>query len=134
MRQWGRRWRWAHPSAIRRCRTNFLRSTASPCDNNGRNNDYEQQSDQQEHYDNRADNPPGKTRFLFAFGLCLLTALNQPVNFGMLWEHSLDFFKLGNRRGVVLIPVIAQTFTIQRVRWAFNVGSARTLHVLHHRV
>src|SRR5689334_11689882 len=85
-----------------------------------RNHDSGDDDDQQESeyhhngYDDH-DNPHREAGFFLSFSLRLLAALNQPIHFGMLREKSLYFFKLRNRRGVILIPVITQTLTIEVV-------------------
>src|SRR5689334_478688 len=60
-------------------------------------NDDQQQQEQQNHDNDNDDDPNRKRRFFFSFSLGLLAALNQPVDFGMLREKSLYFFKLRNR-------------------------------------
>src|SRR5678816_3054135 len=52
----------------------------------------------------------------------------------MLREKSLYFFKLRNRRGVVLVPVITQALSIEVVSRTQIVRSACALHVFHHGV
>src|SRR6185369_14680383 len=80
----------------------------------GYGNDQQEQQHQHNGYDND-DDPNREGGFFLSFSLCLLAALNQPIDFGMLREESLYFFKLRNRGGVVLIPVITEALPIEVV-------------------
>src|SRR6185369_8606797 len=76
--------------------------------------DQQEQQHQHNGYDNY-DDPDRERGFFLSFSLCLLAALNQAIDFGMLREESLYFFKLRNRGGVVLIPVITEALPIEVV-------------------
>ena len=97
----------------------------------GDGDDQQEQQHQHNGYDNY-DDPDREGGFFLSFSLCLLAALNQPIDFGMLREESLYFFKLWNRRGVLLVPVINQPLTIEVVSRTQIVRRARALHVFHH--
>src|SRR6185503_21393293 len=73
-----------------------------PGNNDSYNEDDEQQPENEENTNYDCDNPEWKTGFLFSFSLCLLAALDQAIHFRVLRKHSLDFFKLRNRRRVIL--------------------------------
>src|SRR5215213_7481058 len=123
----------AWSSAVRSW-TRRLALPPSFCNNDpGNDEDHEQQYEEKNNYD-RDDDPHRKTGFLASFRLGLLAALNQPIDFRVLREKSLYFFKLRNRRRVVIAPVIIQALTEQRIGWTRRVCGAGTLHILHHRV
>src|SRR5215212_7879924 len=82
----------------------------------GYGDDQQEQEQQNNRYDND-DDPHRKTGFLTSLSLGLLAALNQSIDFRVLREQSLDFFKLRNCRRVILLPVIIQSFTKRRVGW-----------------
>src|SRR6185369_4641190 len=85
------------------------------------NDDDQEQPEQEKHHDYDADDPHRKTRFLFALCLQLLSALNEAIDFRVLRKQSLDLFKLGNCRRVVLVPVLQEAFTPRCVGWTFSV-------------
>ena len=95
--------------------------------------DQEKPKKEQEAHD-PADQPHRNPRLLTAFSLRLLTALDQPVDFGVLRKQPLYFFEFRDRRRVLVGPVIVETFLVGGVGWTVPVISAGGLHVLHYRV
>src|SRR6185437_10976652 len=134
-RCWRRRMsRFAAIRTRRRCWTSAFALLPPARKHDSRNDEDQQQEEQQNNYYDPNDDPHRKVGSFLSFRLQLLAALNQSIDFRVLREESLYFFKLRNRGGVILVPVIIQALTIEVVSRTQIVRSAGALHILHHRV
>src|ERR1041384_5454471 len=113
------------PATVRNCRSRLLAFSLSR-DNDPDDDDDEQQQEYEQHCNDDGYNPKRETRLLFAFGLQLLAALNQAIDFRVLRKQSLYFLKLRNRRRVVLLPVVVESLTINSIRRSLIVRSTGT--------
>src|SRR5688572_25689564 len=90
--------------------------------------DEQEEPDEKQEAHHSANQPHRNSRLLAAFSLRLLTALDQPVDLGVLWKKPLDLFELWNGRRVLVGPVIVEALTKGRVGWTFLIFSAGGLH------
>src|ERR1041384_6738367 len=103
------------PATVRNCRSGLLAFSLSR-DDDPDDDDDEQQQEYEQHCHDDGYNPKWETRLLFAFGLQLLAALNQAIDFGVLRKQSHCFLKHRNRRLVVCLPVVIESLTINSIR------------------
>src|SRR5688500_20117761 len=93
--------------------------------------DEQEEPDEKQEAHHSANQPHRNSRLLTAFSLRLLTALDQPVDLGVLCKKPLDLLDRGNGRRELVDPVVVEALTKARVAGTVLILRAAVLDLLH---